>query len=316
MCEGLSHLSTYSLHFVITYIFFILQHSPTFSQQINDDRPEIVIYTSEERGGELKIKFEIKGPEIKKYNLIFYITEAGDYVIPKYVIGNFTNVKTGIIDSIVWQYRKEGYYDIRNVDYRLETIPNVLKSGGKEFRIERLGSSYWTIDDINFVSDSNSIIGYYEKDKLKWGKLFRPGYFVGKSVNTNPNLLFNSYALNGDSLVCPNGWRVPTIDDFSELVIFLNEPAEYYLMQDYHLYNKWAGIGYNWFAGSSQRGCLSPFGSEDMVDRNWLWWTKSKSSVADEALAYVYDSNGKTYSASVSKNAGIHVRCVCSYLKD
>ena len=59
MCEGLSHLSTYSLHFVITYIFFILQHSPTFSQQINVNRPEIVIYTSEERGGELKIKFEI-----------------------------------------------------------------------------------------------------------------------------------------------------------------------------------------------------------------------------------------------------------------
>jgi uncharacterized protein (TIGR02145 family) len=316
MCKALSQFSTCSLHFVITSVFLILQQSPIFSQQINDGRPEILINTSEERGDELKIKFEIKGPENKKYNLIFYIAEAGDYMVPKYVIGNITNLNRGIVDSIIWQYRKEGFYDLRNVQYKLEIIPNLIKSGSKELRVERLGCNYWTIDDINFILDSNSNIGYYEKDKAKWGKLFRPGYFVGNSVDTNLNLLFNSYALKGDSLVCPRGWRVPTVKDFSELVVFLNEPAEYFLTQDYHKYNKWAGIGNNWFVGSSQRGCLSPFGSEDMVEENWLWWTKSQSSVADEGLVYIFDSKGKTYSASVSKNAGIHVRCVCSIGKD
>jgi hypothetical protein len=94
---------------------------------------------------------------------------------------------------------------------------------------------------------------------------------------------------------------------------FLNKPEEYFNNEDYLVYNNLAGMGTFWFIGQSQKGCLSPYGSEYMVDDNWFWWTSSNSSRSNEWLAISLDNNGNAHTSSISKNAGLYVRCVCSF---
>ncbi|MFM8977309.1 MAG: hypothetical protein ACKOJE_04580, partial [Bacteroidota bacterium] len=110
----------------------------------------------------------------------------------------------------------------------------------------------------------------------------------------------------------PKGWRVPSLEDFLDLVIFLNEPGKYYSTLDYGLYNNRAGMGNFWFVGQSLKGCLSPFGSEEMMEESWLWWTNVQSTSFNEWIGFVFNIKGESYSAILSRNTGMHVRCVCS----
>lgn len=299
-------------HLIYSYIFVTFYLSiPVEGQIIADSKPLIVINSSEERGGELKINFAIVGPENEYYNVNFYIKEVDDFFVPKFVLGNLTKLRSGSENFIVWQFRKEGIFEIKDVEYKLELIPFSLEFGGRELRIERLGRNYWTLDDISSINDPSTIVGFNVGNKSNWGELYNPGYFIKKSVSST-NFLFNSYALLGDSLVCPKGWRVPSLEDFLDLVIFLNEPGKYYSTLDYGLYNNRAGMGNFWFVGQSLKGCISPFGSEEMMEEGWLWWTNVQSTSVNEWIGFLFNIDGESYSASLSRNAGMHVRCVCS----
>ena len=52
------------------------------------------------------------------------------------------------------------------------------------------------------------------------------GYYQNDSSNVeNYGILYNIYAANDDRGICPEGWDVPTLDEWVELISYLGESA-------------------------------------------------------------------------------------------
>jgi len=104
--------------------------------------------------------------------------------------------------------------------------PPITDVDGNTYKTVRIGEQTWMAENLRTAkfSDGNAIPAI--SDPSAWSGLDTPGYCCYNndrdSIGEIYGALYNFYAV-ASSKVCPEGWHVPTVDDWQKLRDFLGD---------------------------------------------------------------------------------------------
>ena len=106
----------------------------------------------------------------------------------------------------------------------------VIDAERNEFRKVQIGNQLWTASNFNATQFQNGDDILEAKSETQWREAERNMKAVwcrkdfSNSVKNKNEKLYNWYAATDKRGLAPNGWRLPTQDDFIELFKFLGAP--------------------------------------------------------------------------------------------
>lgn len=188
-------------------------------------------------------------------------------------------------------------------------VPTIVNIGGRDYPYVQIGNQLWIAENLDWkfsgcgignhtMTTSSSEACYYNDDEATYG------------VNGNKyGLLYNWCAINyieqNKSTMLPDGWRVPSINDYVVLTSFVGNDASSLKA------TTWRGA----FPGTDTYGMtLYPSGGyygvfADLNDFCNLWTTSGNGSDAYYTMLG-YDSNNIRYNSQTSKQNYMSLRIV------
>lgn len=206
--------------------------------------------------------------------------------------------------SILTACKKEGIPDYK----KIETV----KAGIFEWTVRNL--------DVEFFCNGDPI--KEAKTNEEWEKASIEGRSVWCYYNNDPALgkkygkLYNWYALNDPRGICPEGFHIPTNDEWNNLVVFLGKNEGIKLKSSNGWFNEGNGsdnIGFS----ALPAGIRYPGGVFDRSDRTAYFWASNKGNDTwHRYIEYKDSSLGTRTYHSLKKGTGMSVRCVKRTLYD
>lgn len=194
---------------------------------------------------------------------------------------------------------------------------------GNKYKTIEIGTQVWFAENLKTTRYKDGTSIEQVKKYKAWAALNTPAYCWYNNDSTNKEVygaLYNWYAVNTNKL-CPEGWHVPTDEEWKAMQDFLGDDANAGLAL------KEAGITHwrkpNTDANNSSGFTALPGGYRDyqgpfnLLRADGFWWTSSESTWysagGTPSLAFYrnlrYDDNSIARSAS-PKTFGFCVRCI------
>lgn len=205
---------------------------------------------------------------------------------------------------------------------------------GSNYNTVKIGSQTWMSKNLQVTSFNNGDNIFQAKTKEDWleaGKNKTPAwcYYENNANNKSEyGLLYNWYAVNDQRGIAPNGFKIPSKDDWLVLHKFLGTNYAPKLRADGNKWNDTPSFqsknnsddfGFNALGSGMVNGKIGWFGKNNTA----YWWTSTGYS--NEKAVYVvlasgsknlgigaldhYNQNEKSDEA-LSKNYGFAVRCI------
>ncbi|MBN1184798.1 MAG: fibrobacter succinogenes major paralogous domain-containing protein [Bacteroidales bacterium] len=270
-------------------------------------------------------------------NVITIKDNISNYTVTVEKPGYDTFTYTFLIDSLKYYSNTMG-----NLPLFIEIQKLITDMDGNVYHSLRIGSQVWMVENLKTTKYNDGTDIPLVTDSADWTNLAIPGYCWNNNDEytfKNPyGALYNWYTVETDKL-CPIGWHVPNITDWTELVIYLENNGYNYdgtIDTDYEWntnnriakslasktgWNPSSEIGavgnidypeyrnksgFNAFPSGARsfRGYFFPIG------KTCDWWSateKFDSSGQCHSLASDYRALSK---ASTLKRAGLSIRCV------
>ncbi len=199
----------------------------------------------------------------------------------------------------------------QNIEFEMYSCTD---ADGNQYKTVEIGNQVWMAENLRTTKFNDGSELTLEIDN--WSSVCAPAYcwfnHDPQTYGEKYGALYNFYAVNHEKNICPNGWHVPTDEDFSELYISLGSNVGGKLKEQGH--QNWqssniVGTNKSGFTAlpSGYRGGLGGFLDEKL---NTYFWT-STPSVNGKAwirsLSYEHNNLNKTYS---SIQNGFSVRCL------
>jgi uncharacterized protein (TIGR02145 family) len=112
-------------------------------------------------------------------------------------------------------------------DMTFTTPARVIDADLNEYNTVIIGTQTWMQENLKTTKYNDNTEIPLVTDNTEWFNLTTPGYcWYGNDETSNKNVygaLYNWYALNTGKL-CPVGWHVPTNEEWTVLVTYLNGP--------------------------------------------------------------------------------------------
>lgn len=91
---------------------------------------------------------------------------------------------------------------------------------GNEYCTIKIGNQEWMAENLRVDQFSNGQPINEIKDGLEWQNVQSPAQCVYKNDHANIKLgrLYNWFCVSDQNNICPEGWRIPTLNDWTELV--------------------------------------------------------------------------------------------------
>ena len=109
------------------------------------------------------------------------------------------------------------------------TTRQIKDIDGNNYDTVHIGGQVWLKQNLTTTRLNDGTKIETRTDGKQWGSLNGPGYcwYNNDSIEygTEYGALYNMYAVNTGKL-CPDGWRVPTIDDLTHLIDYLGGAKE------------------------------------------------------------------------------------------
>jgi uncharacterized protein (TIGR02145 family) len=148
--------------------------------------------------------------------------------------GIFTSFLVGLIPNTTY-YLKAYAKNVEGIAYgnqitfttAAETI-ELIDIDGNIYKTIRIGNQIWMQDNLRVSRFKNGLEIPYIIDGKSWGQLIGPAwsYYNNESTyNLTYGKIYNGFALQSNNGICPDGWRVPSQNDFNELITFLGGSA-------------------------------------------------------------------------------------------
>jgi uncharacterized protein (TIGR02145 family) len=96
-----------------------------------------------------------------------------------------------------------------------------IEYNGYKYPIIEIGSQWWFAEDLKTTKYSNGDDITWKQSNEDWvSNSFEGAYSINNCeyINWNIGYHYNWIAVNDGRNICPNGWRVPTYEDFSLLL--------------------------------------------------------------------------------------------------
>ncbi len=202
-------------------------------------------------------------------------------------------------------------------------------SGG--YKVVTIGSQIWMAENLRTRTYSNgepiphltSIEDWINTESGAYTIMPHAGF---DDINSEEEMLkaygayYNWYAVDDERGLCPDGWRVPSRDDWEELIDYLGGRAVAggkmkSTRTDPDPHPRWHPL--NQFYATNESGFSGlPAGYTDGTNFYWFqgagfWWSSTRLPTIDRAFAYVlgYDSRAVGVQ-DVDTWGGLSVRCI------
>jgi len=143
------------------------------------------------------------------------ILSAQDTMYVHQPSGNILVIPISQIDSVTFYYDGEIFETVIDID-------------GNIYRVVTIGSQKWMASNLKVtrLNDGSPIPNV--TDNAEWSDLTTPAYCWYDNNIAHKNLyggLYNWYVA-GSSNICPEGWHVPTDEEWTQLTTYLGGEAE------------------------------------------------------------------------------------------
>jgi uncharacterized protein (TIGR02145 family) len=190
---------------------------------------------------------------------------------------------------------------------------------GNTYQTIRIGKQVWMAENLRTTSFRNGQTIPNVKDNSVWIDAFGPNYkkprrcyYDNDSVASSQKygVLYNQFVVQNPSSICPNGWHIPSFDEWLDMV----EAVEFYKSgiqkafapSEIEFTNGYSSIGFNALCGGwrhSEQG--------DFVEKgnSVLWWTSSMNAVTLSFVGLDTKSDNVLWNPA-STTSGLYIRCI------
>lgn len=204
-----------------------------------------------------------------------------------------------------------GVIDVNGNDYE-----TVILGNGQEWMAENLRvSSYATGDPIPLIEDNSG-----------WTPLSTGARAVYENEETtiaDLGMLYNWFAVNDERKVCPDGWHVPTVEEWDALYLYLdptvrNDTNPRSMTAGAHLKALTTGLWQSQNYGATNLSGFNALpGGFRHTDGTFFargqfsyWWTANERNNNTAFNRYAYYGNAHAFAHYTGKRIGYAVRCI------
>ena len=301
------------MHKLILIIFLFLV-SGVFSQSIEnvDFRAEgktiVVTYDF----------FHSKADPAINVELVFK-DQQGGVITPKTLTGAIKNVKLGESKRIVWDVLA----DVSSLSGKYKAEVNIIR-----FNSVKIGNQIWMTENLNLDRFRNGDIIPEAKTAEEWkaaGNTKRPAwcYYHNDPKNGDKyGKLYNWFAVNDSRGLAPEGFKIATLSDWSELIDFLGgtSVAGGKLKSSTGWVSDGRAMGLLKVSDSTNEsqftalpsGLVRQDGNFDAEGTTGTWWTSTpdETNAVKAARLYIEFCYKIVHQSFSNKGMGLAVRCV------
>jgi len=136
-----------------------------------------------------------------------------------------------ITKTATYQYNTVGTYTVKLEVKDTEGLTNtttvqiiVSSGGGNVYQTVQIGNQIWMAENLKTTHYSNGDAIPNVTDNTEWSNLTTGAYCSYNNNDSNINtygLLYNWYAVNDSRNIAPEGWHIPTDEEWKQLEMFL-----------------------------------------------------------------------------------------------
>ena len=184
-----------------------------------------------------------------------------------------------------------------------------------------IGKQVWMIENLNVDKFRNGDAIPQAKTDEEWAKAEVNGEPAWCYYNNNPDngdrygKLYNWYAVNDPRGLAPEGWKIPSDEDWSRLTDYLGGESlagkkmkftDFWADNDGKVGNGTNESGFSGLPGGyrSNRGPFSSFGASG------YWWSSTEKSTDDAWNFPLKNTSDNVKISHTAKESGLSVRCL------
>ncbi len=191
---------------------------------------------------------------------------------------------------------------------------------GNEYTTVTIGGQEWMVENLKTTHYRDGTPIPRVTDDAAWAALTSPGYCWydndSATYNADYGILYNWYAVadTNSHILAPEGWRIPTNEDWEELIAFLGGASvaggKLKEVGTEHWSSPNTGATNEFSFNALPPGARFDDGISRWVTVSTNWW-----SVSEYSTTYAWQYNLVYFTASVEsdcfyKNAGFSIRCI------
>ncbi len=177
-----------------------------------------------------------------------------------------------------------------------------------------IGTQVWTSKNLDVSAYRNGDAIPQVQDPKAWANLTTGAwcyYDNDASNDTKYGKLYNWYAVNDPRGLAPNGYHIPTDEEWKKLTDYLGgeSGAGTKMKSTSGWNNNGNGTNSSGFSGlpGGGRGVNGPF---DTIGYNGAWWSSTEDDTLNAWYRDLYYSNGNVARNNSLKESGFSVRCL------
>ncbi len=196
------------------------------------------------------------------------------------------------------------------------------------YKTVKIGNRWWMAENLRVTRFANGDPIVNNQSPDTWPDTI-PFYCLFDGNPVSPGLLYNWYAVNSNKAIAPDGWRIPSDEEWKELEMYLGmnrsdadksgwrgiDEGEKLRKSGYDVWAKFPNV---W--STNESGFSAEAGGCRLFDGTWsdpglystgFWWTCSETSEKSRAFyRYLDYKNRNVFRSSCSKFYGFSIRCV------
>jgi uncharacterized protein (TIGR02145 family) len=186
---------------------------------------------------------------------------------------------------------------------------------GNKYKTIKIGNQIWMAENLNTTKYRNGDPIQNVTNNSDWGNLTSGAYCdFNNTINDVYGKLYNWYAVSDSRNIAPEGWRIPTVEEWTALTVFLGGDAGGKLKETGILHWRSPNTGaanengFTALPGGFRLGYDGTFNALGTISDFWSSTQLGDTSYAwDFRLAY---NNTGTHRANIDKRYGFSIRCV------
>ena len=186
-----------------------------------------------------------------------------------------------------------------------------------EYKWVRIGNQTWMAENLNVDKFCNGDPIPHAKSDEEWviaGEEGKPAWCYYENDPENGakyGKLYNWYAVNDPGGLAPEGWKIPSDEDWTQLTVFLGgeKVAGAKMKSTSGLGDGGYGTNESGFSGIPGGG-RSAYGGYYNLGVNGIWWSSAENSTTHAWVRNLYVDGGGVRRGYGNKDGGFSVRCV------
>ncbi len=185
---------------------------------------------------------------------------------------------------------------------------------GNQYSTVKIGNQTWMTENLSVTTYNDGTPIENITSDADWGFASEGAWsaFDNNDINIpDAGLLYNWHTVNTGKL-CPAGWRVPSKNDWQELLNHVNSGIPAFYLKDTEGWMLSSnGNGNNKYGFSATPGgSRSDFGTFESFTSSGFWWTSDEGSPGEAWFFQMNSSSTDVNSNSIDQEYGMSVRCV------